>query len=104
MIEAMKSDELAEIDLTEGEIDAMMAQSQPVEVAGPPDTPRDVRFELFMSGAHTYRWRLVAADGEILATSANAYRSRTEAYKSLAVLTGALAGAPIVDVDELVAS
>jgi hypothetical protein len=37
MIETMKHDELAEIDLTEGEIDVMMAQSQPVEVTGPPD-------------------------------------------------------------------
>ncbi|MGH3546169.1 MAG: YegP family protein [Mycobacteriales bacterium] len=93
----MKHDELAEIDFTEDEIDVMMAQSQPVEVIGPPDMPNNVRFEVLMSGLRTYRWRLVAANGEILAVSANAYRSRSEAYRSLSALTGALRDAPIVD-------
>ncbi len=45
-MDGMQQDELAEIDLTEAEIDAMMAEGEPVEVTGPFDPVRRVRFEL----------------------------------------------------------
>jgi hypothetical protein len=38
----MSQDELAEIDVTEDEFDAMMAESEPVEVTGPFDPARRV--------------------------------------------------------------
>ena len=37
------TDELAELELGEGEIDAMMAAGEPVDVVGPPDVDRRSR-------------------------------------------------------------
>ncbi|MDG4764327.1 hypothetical protein O7632_09450 [Solwaraspora sp. WMMD406] len=37
----MQHDELAEFDVTEDEFDAMLADSDPVRVAGPPDDRGD---------------------------------------------------------------
>jgi uncharacterized protein YegP (UPF0339 family) len=96
----MPQDELAEIDVTEDEFDAMMAESEPVEVTGPFDPARRVRFELISGNLHNYRWRLVAADGEILAISAASYRSLEDARRALSALTVAMQNAPIVDADD----
>ncbi len=46
MMVHVKSEELAEIDLSEEEIDVMAAVGEPVEVTGPPDGPRAMYFEL----------------------------------------------------------
>jgi uncharacterized protein YegP (UPF0339 family) len=38
---------------------------------------------LISGNLHNYRWRLVAANGEILATSAASYRSLEDARRAL---------------------
>jgi uncharacterized protein YegP (UPF0339 family) len=101
MMDDMQQDELAEIDLTEAEIDAMMAEGEPVEVTGPFDPVRRVRFELVGGGPRAYRWRIVAANGEILATSAAAYRSPADVRRVVSALTTALHEAPIVEADDV---
>jgi uncharacterized protein YegP (UPF0339 family) len=100
MIESMEQDELAEFDVTEDEFDAMLADSEPAEVAGPFDPVRRVRFELISGSLRTYRWRLVAANGEILAISATSYRSPEDVRRALSTLTVAMREASIVDADE----
>jgi uncharacterized protein YegP (UPF0339 family) len=98
MMDSMQQDELAEIDVTEDEVDAMLAEGEPVEVTGPPvGAARRVRFELVHGNLHTYGWQLVNADGEILATSAVTYRTRTDVRKALSALTAAMQNAPIVE-------
>ena len=79
----------------------MMAEGEPVEVTGPFDPVRRVRFELVAGGLQTYRWRLVAANGEILATSATQYQSRAAVRRAVTALSTALREAPTIDVDEL---
>lgn len=94
----MKGDELAEFDVTEDEFDAMLAEGEPAELTGPPIRP--VTFELISGDLRAYRWRLVAADGEILATSATSYRSADEARRVLTTLMAAMQQAPIVEADD----
>ena len=77
-----RGDDLAEIDLTEEQIDAMMATGEPVEVIGPPSGRHVVRFELYAQGPRQYFWRLVRDSGEILATS-EVYVSKTEARRAV---------------------
>lgn len=97
---SMQQDELAEFDVTEDVFDAMLADSEPVQVTGPFDQLRQVRFELVSGSLRTYRWRLVGTNGEILATSAASYRSSDDARRALEALTVAVRQAPIVDLDE----
>jgi uncharacterized protein YegP (UPF0339 family) len=97
MMDTMYNDELAEIDLTEEEIDAMTAEGEPVEVTGPFDPVRRVRFELVGGGPNAYRWRIVAANGEILATSAAAYSSPDDVRRVVTTLATALREAPPLD-------
>jgi hypothetical protein len=100
MMESMQQDELAEIDVTEHEVDAMLAEGEPVEVTGPPaGAARRVRFELVHGDLHTFGWRLVNADGEILAISAVTYGTRRDVRRALSVLTAAVQDAPIVEDD-----
>ena len=98
MMNIMERDgEPAEFDITAAEFDAMLADSEPVEVTGP---PRRVRFELVSGGLRSYRWRLVAGDGEILAASTTSYRSPEDVRRALSVLTIAMQDAPIVEADD----
>ena len=101
MMGTMQRDELAEIDLSEEKIDAMMAEGEPIEVTGPFDPVRRVRFELVAGGLQPYRWRLAAAHGEILATSAARYQGRAVGRRAVATLSTALREAPTIDVDNL---
>ena len=96
----MRDDELAEVDLSEAEIDAMIDEGEPVEVERPFDPVRRVKFELIGSRHRTYRWRLVAANGEVLANSANTYRSHDDAYRAVSALSSAVKDASIVDADD----
>ena len=89
-----EQDEMAEFGLTEDEIDAMMERGEPVEITGP---PRRVRFELITGGLHSYRWRLVGGDGEIVAMSEASYRSPEDVRRALSVLSVAMRDAPVVD-------
>lgn len=101
MMGNMQGDELAEIDVAEGEFDAMLAESEPVEIVGPFDPVRRVRFELISGRLRTFGWRLVAANGEVLAVSATTYSSRADVRRALSAITTALRDAPIMDpVDE----
>jgi uncharacterized protein YegP (UPF0339 family) len=88
VVEGRHDDELAEIDLTEEEIDAMMAAGEPVEIAPPPGMSHVVRFELHTSGPRRFWWRLVRDTGEVLATS-EVYRSKTEARRAVDEITHA---------------
>src|SRR6266568_2815607 len=97
MMGNMQHDELAEIDVTEREFDAMLAESEPVEIVGPPSSVRRVRFEVISGRLRTYGWRLVAADGEVLAISATTYSSRADARRALAAIAVAFQDAPIMD-------
>jgi uncharacterized protein YegP (UPF0339 family) len=99
MMGGMQGDELAEIDLTEDEIDAMMAGGEPVEITGPFEPVQRVHFELVATAGRAYRWRIVAANGEILATSAAAYRSPADARTAASALTAALREAPVVELE-----
>jgi uncharacterized protein YegP (UPF0339 family) len=101
MMEHMSYDELAEVDLTEDDLDAMLAAGEPVEITGPPETVPQVRYELVRVASSAYRWRLVSQDGEILATSAVAYRSRDALRQALVRLTSSLANAPIVEFEDV---
>ena len=62
-------DELAEIDLTESEIDAMMAAGERVAVVAPPGAARQSVFIVYVDELNLYGWRLLSASGEVLATS-----------------------------------
>jgi uncharacterized protein YegP (UPF0339 family) len=84
-------DELAEFDLSEGEIDAMMAAGTPVEVVGPP-----ARFELFVDDAHRFGWRLSGADGQVLAAS-EVYPTKAAAVRAVEAVRRAGAAAALVD-------
>lgn len=94
-------DELAEFDVTEAEFDAMLANGEPVEVAGPPsDAFSRLHIELVGVGRRTYWWRLVAASGEILATSATSYRSVEAVRRAISAFASAIQIAPVVQVED----
>ncbi len=98
MMDSMeRDDELDEFDITAPDFDAMLADSEPAEVVGP---PRRVRFELISGGQRSYWWRLVAGDGEILAASTTRYRSPDDVRRALSVLTTEMRDAPIVETDD----
>jgi len=99
MMEGME-DELAEFDITEAEFDAMLAEGQPVEATGPSDAFRRLHFELVRGELSTYWWRLVAASGEILATSATSYRSAEDVRRAVSGLVAAMQRAPVVRLDD----
>jgi uncharacterized protein YegP (UPF0339 family) len=87
-------DESADSDVTEAEFDAMLANGEPVEVTGPPaDAFRRLHIELVRGDLRTYWWRLVAAGGEILATSATSYRSAENVRRAVLDLVSAMQSA-----------
>jgi len=54
---------------------------------------RQLKFEVYQDNAKKYRWRLKAANGEILATSGEGYKSKESCKKGLAsVQKGASTG------------
>ncbi len=97
---AMPQDELAEIDLTEDEIDAMMAQGEAVELTGPPSLDHPVEFEVIKSGVDTYVWRIVDPSGAILATSDNHYRSVGAAIRAIGALRRSLRNATFRNIQD----
>jgi len=45
--------------------------------------PREPRFELYEDGAGEWRWRLVAANGEIIADSGEGYTTKQGAERGI---------------------
>jgi uncharacterized protein YegP (UPF0339 family) len=91
-----RDDELGEIDLTEDEIDVMMAAAEPVELVGPPWAGETVRFEVRRSGANRYWWRLAFGDGRVLATS-EIYPTKEAVLEAVGAVRRSVAGADLVD-------
>ena len=100
MMGTVQHNELAEFDVTEDDFDAMLAESEPVEVTGPFDPARRVRLELYRGSLHTYRWRVVASNGEVLATGATSYSNFEDAKRAVTAFAAAMQGAPIVALGE----
>ena len=92
-----RDDELAEIDLTEDEIDSMMAAGEQVEAVGPPTAVRPLRFEVYREGARRYGWRLSSGAGEVLATSGRVYPTKQAALRAAGAVKRASADAALVD-------
>lgn len=89
--------ELAEIDLTEDEIDAMMAAGEPVEVGPPPGQWRPLQFEVYRKGPRSgYGWRAISDEGQVLATS-HLYATKTQAIQAARELMRAAPHAALVD-------
>ena len=89
-------DELAEIDLTEDEIDSMMAAGERVEVVAPPGAARQSVFVVYVDELNRYGWRLFSASGEVLATS-RSYPTKAAALDAARAVIRASTDAALVD-------
>jgi uncharacterized protein YegP (UPF0339 family) len=76
-------DHLAEVDLTEDEIDAMMARAEPVEIVGPRRRRAGARFEVYVTHGNRYTWRLLSGSGRVLATGGETYHSKAAAIAAI---------------------
>jgi uncharacterized protein YegP (UPF0339 family) len=92
-----REEELAEIDLTEEEIDAMMAAGEPVDVVGPAVGAQTVRFELFSHDRRRYGWRLTSSSGEVLATGSRFYATKKEVLRAVDAIMRSAAHAALID-------
>lgn len=59
--------------------------------------PAEPRFELFVDNAEEWRWRLVAANGEIIADSAEGYVSKQGAKRGIDSVKRVAGDATVVD-------
>lgn len=59
--------------------------------------PAEPRFELFVDAADEWRWRLVAANGEIIADGAEGYVSKQGARRGIESVKRVAGDAPVVD-------
>ncbi len=57
--------------------------------------PRDPRFELYVDGAGEWRWRLVATNEEIIATSGEGYVSKQGAERGIESVKRAVPNADV---------
>lgn len=63
------------------------------------------KFVLYRDGAGEFRWRLVSSNGNIVADCAEGYRHRSDALRIVeAIRSGATAGAPVVDAEQVVSA
>jgi uncharacterized protein YegP (UPF0339 family) len=83
--------------LTDDEIDAAIASDpdsysiDEAELLGRKGA--SYRYELYSDKAGAWRWRLLAADGNVLAVSGQAFPSRQSVEKAIGTLRDALLGA-----------
>jgi hypothetical protein len=56
-----------------------------------------VKFEIYLDEPDNYRWRLLASDGQIMATSAETYIRRDAAHRAVVALQASIPVARIVD-------
>jgi uncharacterized protein YegP (UPF0339 family) len=90
-----RDDELAEIDLTEDEIDAMMAAGEEAEVIPPPGVAQPF-IVLYVDEFNLYGWRLCSASGEVLASS-RLYPTKAAATGAARAMIQASAHATLLD-------
>jgi uncharacterized protein YegP (UPF0339 family) len=60
----------------------------------------DARFELFVDAADEWRWRLVAANGNIIADSGEGYTSKQGAERGIESVKRVAADATVRDLSE----
>ena len=89
-------DELAEIDLIEDEIDAMMAAGEQVEVVAPPGVAARSVFIVYVDELNLYGWRLLSASGQVLATS-RSYPTKAAAIEAAKAVIRASTNAALID-------
>lgn len=89
-------DELAEIDLTEDEIDSMMAAGQQAEVTAPPGAAGRPAFVFYVDELDLYGWRLLTASGQVLVTS-RSYPTKAAAVAAARAVIQASTDAALVD-------
>lgn len=56
-----------------------------------------MKFEIYVDEACTYRWRLLASDGQVMATSKESYGSREDVRRAVVALQASIPVARIVD-------
>lgn len=56
-----------------------------------------VKFEIYADEAGAYRWRLLASDGQLMATSKEHYQRREDVHRAIVALQASIPVARIVD-------
>ena len=56
-----------------------------------------LRFEIYLEETNGFRWRLLASDGQVMATSRHMYARRDEARRAVVALQASIPVARIVD-------
>lgn len=56
-----------------------------------------VKFEIYMDDASIYHWRLLASDGQVMATSRESYPRREDVHRAIIALQASIPVARIVD-------
>ena len=56
-----------------------------------------LKFEIYADDTGICRWRLLASDGQVMATSKESYRHREEARRAIVALQASIPVARIVD-------
>lgn len=62
--------------------------------------PREPRFELYQDKADEWRWRLVVANGNIIADSGEGYTSKQGAKRGIESVKSSAPGAKVVTQDD----
>ena len=96
MNDVAAEDELAEIDLTEDEIDSMMEAGEPAEVVPPPYAARRSVFVVYVDELNLYGWRLFSESGQVLVTS-RSYPTRDAAVDAARAVIRASTDAALLD-------
>ena len=56
-----------------------------------------MKFEIYMDEAGIYHWRLLASDGQVMATSKASYPRREDVHRAIIALQASIPVARIVD-------
>ena len=56
-----------------------------------------LKFEIYIDETGAYRWRLLASDGQVMATSTESYRHREDVRRAIVALQASIPVARIVD-------
>lgn len=56
-----------------------------------------MRFEIYKDKAGQFRWRLVAANGRIIADSAESYWNKGDCVSAVSAIKAGAAAAPVID-------